>query len=299
MATRLQGNRLIVLVDCTRAYIRSRIRAVLEQSSSRLSWQSTMASKLAGKVAIVTASTAGIGLSIARRLGRDGARVVVSSRNQQNVDATVSALSEEGLEVSGVKCHVGNPSERQALVERALEKYGGIDILVSNAATNPVFGGLLDCPEAGWNKIFDVNVKSAYLLTKLVVPYMEQRGGGSIVFIASVLGQIPNSMLAAYSVSKMALLGVSQVYSKECAPKNIRVNAVAPGFINTNFSSVLVNTESIRTGIENSIYMRRIGEPDEVAGITSFLCSDDASYITGAVMNVNGGLGDTMGSSSL
>jgi len=248
-----------------------------------------MAAKLAGKVAIVTASTAGIGLAIARRLGREGARVVVSSRNQENVDTTVRQLGQEGLEVTGVKCHVGNPNERQALVERALEQFGGIDILVSNAATNPVVGGLLDCPEAGWNKIFDVNVKSPFLLTKLVVPHMEQRGGGSIVFISSILGQVPNSMLAAYSVSKAALLSVSEVFAKECATKNIRVNAVAPGFINTNFSSVLVNNEAIRSAIESGIYQKRIGEPEEVAGITAFLCSDDASYITGAVMDVNGG----------
>lgn len=245
---------------------------------------------LAGKVAVVTASTAGIGLAIARRLGRDGARVVISSRRQENVDATVKELSAEGLEVAGVKCHVGNPSERQALVERAVEKFGGIDILVSNAATNPVYGGLLDCPEAGWNKIFDVNVKSAYLLTKLVVPYMEARGGGSIVFIASVVGQIPSPGIAAYSVSKKALLGVSELFAKECAPKSIRVNAVAPGFIDTSFSSVLTSNDSIRQNLESQIYMNRIGKPEEVAGVTSFLCSEDASYITGAVMNVNGGM---------
>ncbi|XP_043229624.1 dehydrogenase/reductase SDR family member 4-like [Amphibalanus amphitrite] len=254
-----------------------------------------MTSSLAGKVAIVTASTAGIGLAIARRLGQQGAQVVISSRKQENVDTTVQQLSGEGLNVAGVKCHVGNPSERQALVERAVEKFGGIDILVSNAATNPVYGGLLDCPEAGWNKIFDVNVKSAYLLTKLVVPYMEARGGGSIVFIASVVGQIPSMGIAAYSVSKKALIGVSDLFAKECAPKNIRVNAVAPGFIDTSFSSVLVKNDSIRKSLEKSIYLGRIGKPEEVAGVASFLCSDDASYITGAVMNVNGGmLGSTI-----
>lgn len=247
---------------------------------------------LAGKVAVVTGSTAGIGLAIARRLAVGGANVVVSSRHEQNVDEAVAQLSAEGLSVTGCRCHVSNPEHRQQLVATAVEKFGGLDILVSNAATNPVFGGLLKCPEPGWNKVFDVNVKSALMLSKLVVPLMQERDGGSIVFISSIVGSIPNKMLGAYSVSKAALNAVTKVLSQECAEKGIRVNAIAPGFIDTKFSSALSQHPETRQRIEKSTCMNRIGSADEVAGMAAFLCSDEASYITGSVMPVDGGFGD-------
>ncbi|XP_074423988.1 dehydrogenase/reductase SDR family member 1 [Larus michahellis] len=146
---------------------------------------------LAGKVAVVTAATHGIGLAVAAGLAGAGARVLLSSRRQPHVEAAVGQLRARGLEVSGVVCHVGQPHSREGLVQKALEIYGGIDILVSNAAVNPVMGSALEADEAAWEKIFQVNVTAAAMLIKLVVPHMEQRGGGAIVLVSSVAGYMP------------------------------------------------------------------------------------------------------------
>ncbi|KAG7154639.1 Dehydrogenase/reductase SDR family member 4-like, partial [Homarus americanus] len=149
-----------------------------------------------------------------------------------------------------------------------LEKFGGIDILVSNAAVNPTIGGVLDCPETAWDKIFEVNVKNALQLSQLVVPHMQQRGGGSIVYVSSVAGFQPFNV----------------------APDNIRVNCVAPGIVNTKFSSVLIENPAAAEKLQENILLGRFAEPKEMAGLVSFLCSSDASYITGETIVVAGGL---------
>nr|XP_033781580.1 dehydrogenase/reductase SDR family member 4-like 2 isoform X4 [Geotrypetes seraphini] len=146
---------------------------------------------LADKVALVTASTDGIGLAIARRLAQDGAKVMLSSRKQENVDKTVAQLRAENLNVKGTVCHVGKEKDREGLVVKAVEEYGGIDILVSNAAVNPFFGNILDSTEEVWDKILDVNVKATFLLVKKVVPHMEKRGGGSIIIVSSLAAYLP------------------------------------------------------------------------------------------------------------
>lgn len=246
--------------------------------------------KLDGKVAVVTASTDGIGLAVARRLACDGAKVVISSRKEKNVDRAVSDLRKEGLEVTGLVCHVGKASDRENLLETASNKYGGIDILVSNAAVNPTVGHVLDCEEASWDKIFDINVKSAYLLSKEVLPYLRKRGGGSITYISSIAGFQPFSLLGAYSVSKTALLGLTKAASQGLATENIRVNCVAPGIVETRFSAALHESESARDAALSQIPMNRLAKPDEIAGIVSFLSSEDASYITGETIVVSGGM---------
>ncbi|XP_053402154.1 dehydrogenase/reductase SDR family member 4-like isoform X5 [Mercenaria mercenaria] len=147
--------------------------------------------KLTGKVAIVTASSYGIGLSIAERLAEDGAKVMISSRKQQNVDKALQTLKNKGLTVSGVVCHVAKKEHRQKLIEQTVNEYGGIDLLVSNAAVNPIFGPMLNSTEDAWDKIFEVNVKSTFFLIKEIVPYMEKRGGGSMVIVSSASGYIP------------------------------------------------------------------------------------------------------------
>ncbi|XP_048782092.1 dehydrogenase/reductase SDR family member 4-like isoform X3 [Lagopus muta] len=192
---------------------------------------------LEGKVALVTAATDGIGLAVAQRLGEAGARVLLSSRRQHNVDAAVQKLRAQGLEVSGVVCHVGQPQDRQRLVQTALDTYGAIDILVSNAAVNPVMGSTLEVEEAAWEKIFQVNVTAAAMLVKLVLPHMEKRGGGAVVLVTSVAGFIPNPTLGPYSVSKTALLGLVKVLAPELRARGVRLNAVAPGLIQTRFSA--------------------------------------------------------------
>ncbi|XP_076983259.1 dehydrogenase/reductase SDR family member 4 [Tamandua tetradactyla] len=244
---------------------------------------------LASKVALVTASTDGIGLAIARRLAQDGAHVIVSSRKQQNVDRTVAALQGEGLSVTGTVCHVGKAEDRERLVATALKLHGGIDILVSNAAVNPFFGNLMDVTEAVWDKILDINVKAPFLLIKAVVPEMEKRGGGSVVIVSSIAAYSPLPGLGPYNVSKTALLGLSKNLATELAPKNIRVNCLAPGLIKTNFSQVLWMDEAREESLKEAMRIRRMGKPEECAGIVSFLCSEDASYITGETVVVGGG----------
>lgn len=247
-------------------------------------------SSLDGKVAIVTASTDGIGLAAAEALGKRGAHVVVSSRRQANVDKAVALLQSQSIRVTGTTCNVGKGEDREKLVQLTMEQCGGIDILVSNAAVNPFFGNILDSTEDVWDKILSVNVKSAFLLTKLVVPHMEKRGGGNVVFVSSVAGYQPMQALGPYSVSKTALLGLTRALAPDLAPSNIRVNCVAPGIIKTRFSSALWENEAIVDEFKKQLSIKRIGVPEEIGGVIAFLCSDEASYITGETITVTGGI---------
>uniref|UniRef100_A0A8D1SQZ1 Dehydrogenase/reductase (SDR family) member 4 n=1 Tax=Sus scrofa TaxID=9823 RepID=A0A8D1SQZ1_PIG len=210
---------------------------------------------LENKVALVTASTDGIGLAIARRLAQDGAHVVVSSRKQENVDRTVATLQGEGLSVTGTVCHVGKAEDRERLVAMILH----------------------------------VNVKATVLMTKAVVPEMEKRGGGSVLIVSSVGAYLPFPNLGPYNVSKTALLGLTKNLAVELAPRNIRVNCLAPGLIKTNFSQVLWMDKARKEYMKESLRIRRLGNPEDCAGIVSFLCSEDASYITGETVVVGGG----------
>ncbi|XP_028846007.1 dehydrogenase/reductase SDR family member 4 [Denticeps clupeoides] len=247
-------------------------------------------SSLSGKVAIVTASTDGIGLAAAQALGKRGAHVVVSSRKQANVDKAVSLLRSEHIQVTGTTCNVGNREDREKLVNLTVKECGGIDILVSNAAVNPFFGNILESTEAVWDKILDVNVKASFLLTKLIVPHMEKRGGGSVVFVSSIAGYQPMQALGPYSVSKTALLGLTRALAPDLANSNIRVNCVAPGIIKTRFSSALWQSEDLVDELKKQLSIKRLGEPEEIGGVIAFLCSDDASYITGETVMVTGGI---------
>ncbi|XP_012880778.1 PREDICTED: dehydrogenase/reductase SDR family member 4-like [Dipodomys ordii] len=237
----------LLLGGCVRAWKSARM------ASSKVTRQNP----LQNKVALVTASTDGIGFAIARRLAQDGAHVVISSRKQQNVDRAVATLKGEGLSVTGTVCHVGKAKDRERLVATAVNLHGGIDILISNAAVNPFFGNLLDTTEEVWDKILDINVKAAALMTKAVVPEMEKRGGGSVVFVASIAAFAPFPGLGPYNVSKTALLGLSKNLALELAPKNIRVNCLAPGLIKTNFSSVFWMDKAKEDSVKESMRISR------------------------------------------
>ena len=248
---------------------------------------------LQGKVAIVTASTQGIGKAIAQRLAKDGAKVMISSRKEKNVVDALSDIRESAQDAShveGVVCHVGKEEDRKKLVEATIDKFGGIDILISNAGTNPTFGPILNCTEDQWDKIFDNNVKAAFLLTKMIVPHMMSKGEGNIVFISSIAGLQPIPMILPYSVSKTALLGLTKALSHDLAPENIRVNCVCPGIIDTNFSSAITSNEFIADKTLEMLHTKRFGKPEDISGIVSFLCSKDSSYITGENIVVGGGI---------
>ncbi|XP_069575093.1 dehydrogenase/reductase SDR family member 4 [Brachyistius frenatus] len=248
-------------------------------------------SSLAGKVAIVTASTDGIGLAAAQALGQRGAHVVVSSRRQANVDKAVALLQGRSIQVTGTTCNVGKGEDREKLVQTTLDRCGGIDILVSNAAVNPFFGNIMDSTEDVWDKILAINVKSAFLMTKLVVPHMEKRGGGNVIFVSSVAGYQPMQGLGPYSVSKTALLGLTRALAPDLAQSNIRVNCVAPGVIKTRFSATLWQNEDIMDEFKKQLSIKRVGEPEEIGGAIAFLCSEEASFITGETITVSGGMG--------
>ncbi|GAB1597799.1 dehydrogenase/reductase SDR family member 4-like isoform X2 [Argonauta hians] len=242
--------------------------------------------RLAGKVAVVTASTEGIGFAIAKRLAEDGAKVMVSSRKEARVEKAVSSLTAKKLDVAGTVCHVAKADDRKKLVEETIARFGGIDILVNNAGINPSFGPFLDTSEVVWDKVFETNVKSPFLFCKDVAPLMEKRGGGNIVFVSSILGYQPESLLGCYSVSKTALLGLVKALVPQLTAMNIRVNCIAPGLIDTKFSTALKADESILARIP----MNRFGTPEECANMVSFLVSDEASYITGETLRVTGGI---------
>ncbi|XP_072480396.1 dehydrogenase/reductase SDR family member 4-like [Notamacropus eugenii] len=261
-------------------------------TSVNMSYQAASRSSqrlLQDKVALVTASTDGIGFAIAQRLARDGAHVIVSSRKQQNVDRAVATLQKEGLSVTGTVCHVAKAEDRKRLVATAIDRHGRIDILVSNAAVNPFFGSLVDANEEVWDKILNVNLKATALLMNLVVPEMEKQGGGSIVMVSSIAAYTPFHYLGPYNVSKTALLSLAKNFAYELEPKGIRVNCLAPGLIKTNFSSMFWENKAYETQIKNTLKISRLGDPHECAGIVSFLCSPDASYITGETIVVAGG----------
>ncbi|VVC42754.1 Hypothetical protein CINCED_3A025321 [Cinara cedri] len=247
---------------------------------------------LDGKTAIVTASTDGIGLATAHKLACDGASVMISSRRKHNVERALSILKKEygDEKIQGVVCHVSNKDDRNNLIQETIKLFGGIDIFVSNAATNPTSGSILDCDEEIWDKIFDVNVKSAFFLTKEIVPHMISRGGGSIVYVSSIAGISPMPMLGVYSVSKTALLGLTKVIAADLAEKNIRVNCVAPGIVKTKFASILTENESLSKYILQTVPMKRFGKTDEIGSVISFLCSNASSFITGEVIVASGGM---------
>lgn len=249
---------------------------------------------LKDKTAIVTASTEGIGFAIARRLARDGANVVISSRKQKKVDQAVEELKKlYPKQIAGTICHVGKNEDREKLVDFTLQNFGSVNILVSNAAVNPYFGSFMDTEESHWDKIFDVNVKAPFMLTKQVVPHMlknkQQGDKGSIVYISSIAAYTGLGLIGAYSVSKTALLGLTRNFANELGVDKIRVNLVAPGVIKTKFSQSLTEDEHAEDICKAATSLKRLGEPDEIAGIVNFLCGPEASYITGENIVVGGG----------
>lgn len=245
--------------------------------------------RLDGKIALVTGASKGIGAAIARGLCEFGARVILSSRKLEAVDQVAAELTAAGHDARGIAAHLGETKSIESLVAAVVDHFGGLDVVVNNAATNPVFGPALSADEAVFDKIMAVNLKGPFTLARLAFPIMRQRGGGSIINISSIGGLRPEPMLGLYSVSKAALVSLTQVLAQEGGDAGIRVNAICPGLVKTKFSAALWQNEAILSTFLARVPLGRIAEPEEIVPLAVFLASDAGSYCTGGVFTVDGG----------
>ena len=245
--------------------------------------------KLDGKVALVTGASRGIGEGIALALAEAGANVALSSRKQPALDAVAEKVRKTGRRALPVAAHNGKPDELRNLVQRTEDELGPIDILVNNAGTNPVFGPIISVDEGIWDKIFEVNLKGPFVLSKAVAQGMIERGCGSIINISSVGGMKPAMGLGAYCVSKAGVMMLTRVCATEWASAGVRVNCIAPGLVKTRFSRVLIETEAIYQEALRTIPMGRHGEVSEMVGAAVYLASDASKFVTGHILYVDGG----------
>ena len=244
---------------------------------------------LTDKVAIVTGASRGIGESIARGLAEFGAKVVITSRSQESIDAVAENFYNDGFDVHPIACHVGDESNLHMLVETAIKKYGGIDILINNAATNPVYSPIEDMSGELFDKMMNINVKAAFVLSNLCLKSMQLRSGGSVVHISSVEGFKPSPGLSLYSINKAALIMLAKAQAKEWGRYNVRSNVICPGLVKTKFSSALWKNKEVLDHWNENIPLQRMANPDEMAGLAVFLASDASSYCTGTTFTADGG----------
>jgi dehydrogenase/reductase SDR family protein 4 len=244
---------------------------------------------LDGNVALVTGGTRGIGKAIALAFARAGAHVVVASRKPEAVEAAVNELRAAGADARGIAANVGKPGEPRRLVEETVAAFGGIGILVNNAAVNPVFGPVEDTATEAFDKIMTVNVRAPFDLAKAARPHFIARGGGVVLNISSIAAVSPDAGLGIYSVSKAALVSLTKVLAREWGKDNIRANAICPGLIRTDFSTALWQDERILQYMMRRQAIRTLGEPDDVAGLALMLCSEAGRFCTGGVYMTDGG----------
>ncbi len=240
-----------------------------------------------GKTALITGSARGLGKAIAKKLAQKGAKIVISDVLFELAEETVNEFKSEGFEAIACKADVTNKEDVKALINSTVEKFGSLDILVNNAGiTKDTL--ILRMKEDAWDAVINVNLKGAFLVTQAASKVMFKQRSGTIVNISSVVGRIGNIGQANYSASKAGLIGLTKSAAREFAPRNIRVNAIAPGFINSEMTAGL--PEAVREEFMKSTPLKRFGEPEDIANAVAFLASPEAAYITGQVLGVDGGL---------
>ena len=244
---------------------------------------------LTGKVALITGASRGIGQAIAETYAAAGAKVVLASRKQSSLDGVANVIRRNGGEALAVAAHTGSDIAVAELVDRATEAYGGIDIVVNNAATNPHFGPILTADDSHWQKIMDVNVMGYFRVAKACAASMKARGGGKIINMASVAGKTPAPGMGIYCVSKAAVLMLTQVLAVELAADNIQVNVIAPGFVKTRFSQAIWDNPQLNEAVVRSIPQKRMAEVEELTGLALYLASPASSFMTGATLVIDGG----------
>lgn len=252
----------------------------MENSSS-----SIKSTKFANRVCLITGSSMGIGLAMAEQFGLQGAVVIICSRFKKNLEPAEEKLKCLGINVDAYICNVNDKEQRKRLLNAIEEKYMKLDILVCNVAVNPHFGKSYDISEKEFDKIFEVNVKNTFFTIKESLPLLKNAKNPSILIMSSQAGYTPFSNIGVYSISKTALFSMTKLLAEELAKFKIRVNCLAPGIIKTRLSEAIINSEEAKLN-----FLKRPGIPSEVAGAALFLCSNDASFITGETLCINGGM---------
>lgn len=249
---------------------------------------------LSGKVAVITGASRGIGEAIARCYAQAGAKVALLSRSQESLDAVAAKIRDKGGEALPLACHTGDAERVAQTLGQVAETWGGLDIVVNNAATNPHFGPMVTAEKSHWDKTLEVNVQGYFWTVQAAVPWMKKRGGGSVINVASIAGLTPFPGLGIYGVTKAAVLMLTRQLASELVGDGIRVNAIAPGLIKTRFSEALwKNPEHSRRSLA-VIPMGRAGEVEELLGLALLLASDASTYMTGQTLIADGG--QTLGS---
>ncbi|MBA4740198.1 MAG: SDR family oxidoreductase [Burkholderiales bacterium] len=246
--------------------------------------------RLDNKVAVITGASRGIGRSIAIAYARYGAKVIVSSRKIDVCEEVVNEIRSIGGEATATAANISEKSSLEELVDFSVSTYGGIDILVCNAASNPFYGELKDIPDEAFEKVLKNNILSNHWLSALVSPHMSKRNGGSILIVSSIAGLKGSPGLGAYAVSKAADMQLIRNLAIELGDKRIKVNGIAPGLIKTDFAKALWENSKIRSHYEEKTALKRIGDPDDIAGVALFLASGASSYVTGQTIVADGGI---------
>lgn len=245
---------------------------------------------LSGKTAIITGSTKGIGRAIAEALARAGAKVVISSRKADACEEVAASIRNEGGEAAAIACHIGKREDVEHLVSETKNQFGQIDILVCNAAVNPYYGPMAGLTDDAFAKVMDSNVRSNIWLCNLVLPGMAERKDGSVIIVSSIGGLKGSLNLGIYAISKAADFQLARNLAVEWGPRNIRVNCIAPGLVRTDFARALWDNPEALAKTEAATPLRRIGEPEDIAGAAVYLASPASRWMTGQVIVIDGGV---------